>query len=284
MKYLYFYLVCMMSVPVWAEDQHVKWGRTDFPPFTIIRGDLAGQGVTDQMIDFYIRHLPQYDHQKITASLQRVLNNMQKGEQICHGSLLWKKDRAEFVDYLEPNIAQFANGLITTKENAKRFAPYMVDDHTVDFDKLVTESTLKVRYHAKRSYSQVIDQVIETHQDRSAVLMRKTGLKETDKEIKLLLGGRLDAVIGRPEEGLYVMTQLDKADQMLFLNIAGDKPYKLAQIGCAKGDWNAQFITDVNALTLKYRTSDEFAGFYARWLPEDLRKIYLKMVKTVFAE
>ena len=284
LKYLFFLIGLFVSFPSLAEDHKVNWGRTDFPPFTIIRGDYAGQGVTDQMIDFYIQHLPQYQHTKVIGSLQRVLKNMQNGSQMCHGSLLYKKKRAKYVDYLLPNIAQFANGLITTKAKLPLFKPYLSKDHEIDLERLIQSGTVKIRYHAERSYSAIIDKVIDSYGWKSDVLLRKTGLKETDKEIQLLMDGRLDAVIGRPEEGLYVMAQAGSEDRMVFLNIKGDKPFKFAQIGCAKGDWNKQFIKDVNALTLKYRTSDEFAGFYARWLPENLREKYLKMVKTVFAE
>ncbi|NVK17107.1 MAG: TIGR02285 family protein [Methylocystaceae bacterium] len=284
MKYLFVLFGLFLSFPLLADDHKIEWGRTDFPPFTIIRGEYVGQGVTDRMIDFYIRHLPQYEHHKIIGSLQRVLNNMKNGAQMCHGSLLYKEKRAEYVDYLLPNIAQFANGLITTKEKVDLFTPYLSGDHEIDLEKLIKSGSVKIRYHAERSYSTIIDQVIETYGDKSDVLMRKTGLKETDKEIQLMMDGRLDAVIGRPEEGLYVMSQVDRADRMEFFKIKGDTPFKFAQIGCAKGNWNKQFIKDVNALTLKYRTSDEFAGFYATWLPENLRVKYLKMVKTVFAE
>ncbi len=284
MRIIFFLLTLFYGFSSLADDKTIEWGRTDFPPFTIIKGDFAGQGVTDKMIDFYIRHLPHYDHKKIVGSLQRVLTNMRNGVHLCHGSLLWKKKRAEYVDYLEPNIAQFANGLITSTDNFEKFKPYLVDDHVVDFRRLVTESTLKVRFHAERSYSTVIDEVIDLYGTSSNVLMRKSGLKQTDKEISLLLEGRLDAVIGRPEEGLYVMQQLGKRDKMVFLNIKGDTPFKLAQIGCTKGQWNKKLIKDVNALTLKYRSTDEFAGYYARWLPENLRNRYFKMVKTVFAE
>ncbi|NVJ92167.1 MAG: TIGR02285 family protein [Methylocystaceae bacterium] len=284
LRLLFVIFLLGLATNSFAEPVKVIWGRTDFPPYTIVRGDNAGKGVTDQMIDFYIAHLPQYQHEKIVGSLQRVLTHMKSGHTICHGSLLWKKERTEFAEYLEPNMLVFANGVLTTKRNLKNFKPYMVDAHTIDFERLVSESHLKIRYHAERSYSDVIDDVISRYAGKSPVLVRKTGLKETDREMQLLLDGRLDAILGRPEEGLFALQELKRKNQLMFLTIKGHKPYLKTQIACAKGAWNDQFIKDVNAVTRKYRKSKIMSDYYIKWLPENLGTTYRQLLQNVFAE
>ncbi len=266
-----------------AEVQ-LNWGRTDFPPFTILRGENAEDGVVDHMINFYIKHLPQYQHKKISASLGRVLNEMQQGRPVCHGSLLKTKKREAFVEYSLPNMVQFANGILLAPSSIEKFRPYMLDDYTVNLEKLVREGRVKIRYHMKRSYSPLIDRIIDEYADKTPYLMSKTGKKETVKEVSLLYRGTIDGLIGRPEEGQFAVKELKLSKDIRFLTIAGDKPYLFAQVGCAKGAWNDRFLKDLNKLIIKYRRSDIFADFYGRWLPKDLRQRYKKMVKRVFAE
>lgn len=263
---------------------NMKWGRTDFPPFTIISGPYEGQGVIDKMIDFYIKNLPNYKQTKISGSLRRVLTEMENGKHVCHGSLLKKKQREIFADFLEPNMIQFANGVITTVYNAEKFNPFLIDDNTIDFEKLVFSGSLKIRYNVGRSYSELIDKVIEKSEtlERSS-LVRKTGLKETDKEIGLILNGRMDGIIGRPEEGLYYSTLKGiKPHEIVFYKIDGDKPYKYAQVACSKGDWNRDFIEEMNALTVNSRLSEEFQSYYMEWLPSNLQKIYPSLLNEAF--
>jgi uncharacterized protein (TIGR02285 family) len=284
LRLLFVIVLLGLATNSFAEPVKIIWGRTDFPPFTIVRGENAGKGVTDQMIDFYIAHLPQYHHEKIVGSLQRVLTQMRTQQPICHGSLLWKKKRTEFAEYLEPNMLQFANGVITTKTRLKKFEPYMVDAHTINFEKLIAGSMLKIRYHAERSYSPVIDDVIDRYELESQALLRKTGMKQTNKEMLLLLDGRLDAILGRPEEGLYALQELGRKEKLVFLTINGDKLYQKVQIACAKGAWNDQFIKDVNAITRKYRKSEKMSDYYIQWLPENLGTTYRQLLQEAFAE
>lgn len=262
----------------------VHWGKTDFPPFTIISGRFEGQGVIDRMIDFYIDKLPAHRQATFKGSLQRVLTEMQKGKHVCHGSLLRKQDREAFAEFAEPNMIQFANGILTTRNNLEKFKPFLVNGTTIDFEKLVASGNITVRYHADRSYSEKVDSILKKYEPENLpTLMRKTGLKETDKEVTLMFNGRIDAVIGRPEEGLYVsrLTGFD-AKEIVFFKVKGGKPFNYAQAACAKGAWNDAFFKDLDALSKQYRLSEEFMSFYMEWLPQNLKKAYPAMLKKAF--
>ena len=279
------FLLCFFAQTNVAFASTIQWARTNFPPFTILEGDTAGQGVVDRMIDFYIQKLPQYDQVKIEASLTRVLDTMERGLPVCHGSLLKKVEREAFADFLLPNMVQFSNGIVTSRKQLAQLRPHLVDDVTIDFLSLVRDNQLSIRYHANRSYSPFIDEIIQRHSDKPETsLAVKTGMKNTPKDIQLILKGRLSGVIGRPAEGYFASRMLEEGEELIFLSIAGQPKVQTAQIACAKGAWNRAFINDVNAVTLQYRKSNEFKQYYLEWLPENIRHEYPTLLDEAFPD
>ncbi len=262
----------------------VTWTVTSFPPFIITEGPQAGEGIADKAVDFFIAQTPEYSHKKQEATLQRVLRMMREGKHVCNGALLRTKEREEFIDYAEPYIAIFPNGVLTSKDGLSKLKPFLIDDHTIDFDKLVASDQVRLRYDAERSYSPIIDQTLKAHRNTSKMLYKSTGKIDLKTDLKQVFAQKIDAVLGRAEEAYNVVGDRKDAKNLVFLSIAGDEPYQFGHVGCAKGSWNDEFIDNLNRVTWTHRTSKMFSSFYTRWLPPSLRKRYDVIVYQVFEE
>ena len=85
-------LVCFTQhVLAGPEKPNVIWRITNWEPYYILNGPLAGQGVYDKMIAEFQKALPGFSHTRVVMTTQRALQQMKDGRKdvaVCHVSML----------------------------------------------------------------------------------------------------------------------------------------------------------------------------------------------------
>ncbi|GLQ07151.1 TIGR02285 family protein [Sneathiella chinensis] len=256
---------------VHAEKLSVMWGQVHFPPSSIVTGKDAGTGFMDRQLDLIIEKLPQYEHKKVPMSVMRLLEMMQKGEQICFPSLQKNPAREAFIDFSPFLFVNLSNGLIINAANRDKYAPYLKEDGTADFGELVASGQFTFKYHDGKSYTAEIDSVLKRFKDqKSDSLLQQQGNIDRAQDLKQLEFGRVDAVLGRLIETLAFAREQGKGDLISFIPVSAETPYDTIHVGCAKGDWNKDFMKDLAKAATEIREDEDFVNSYMGWVPTDL--------------
>lgn len=82
---LYFSWLLLVFVPsAQADDPKplITWYLLSFEPVHITKGENKGLGFADAQLDFYIKHLPEYQHKIIVANIPRIRNELQSKEHL----------------------------------------------------------------------------------------------------------------------------------------------------------------------------------------------------------
>lgn len=276
----------LLSVPVHAENGlTVHWGLIDLPPVSIQKGPDAGKGIIDIQTDLFIKSLPQYKHNKISVSLPRLMQEIRSGKPFCFAALTRTEKREKFVDYAPQSMILLPNGLITSMKSAQKLKPFLNESGAVYLDRLLSKSDFQLNISSERSYAPTIDETLKKHREANNghITVRK-GLPRLKLQIKQVANNRVDGFLGRPTEVFYTALQSGQQQQIYYHPIVGAEEFVAVQVGCAKGEWNQQFMKDLTKATYALRKSDEFIKPSLHWLPPNYTESYLRTVRSGFKD
>ncbi|MFE8071282.1 hypothetical protein QQM79_09490 [Marinobacteraceae bacterium S3BR75-40.1] len=263
-----------------AEPQKVLWARTDFAPFFILKGPYQDQGVGDQLIHFFANTIEGYRHEPTQMSIKRVLQLLQDGVPLCHVAFLKTPSRDAFVEYSDPLMWLYANGVVTTKAMAEKLGHGEDNPPSVSLEQLRRRG-LRLSVHDGRAYSPVIDAEIQREAQSDPSLFRvKTGLKETPRLLRMIELGQVDGIILRPEELNYEQMIGETRQPLQFLPLKNTQLFSPTHVACTRGHWNDSLLNQVNERIRSGQAVAIFTEAYSRWLPLALRDRFLQAVNS----
>lgn len=252
----------------------VIWARTDFPPFFIVRGDYGNQGISDNLIKTFSARISGYRHSTAEMTLGRMLDNAKKGIPTCHVALLKTPEREQFIDYSEPVMISYANGIITSADGLKRLGMDQDQVQYVDLGSLIGKK-ISISVHQGRSYSPVIDAAIVSQRDNpDSIFQFKAGHQEQERLIKQVLANRLDGFIARPEEVYFRKFSSNEPSPLYLVGIEGQALVSKGYVGCTKGDWNDRLLEQLNHLITLPDVREDIHRDHMKWLPDNLARHY----------
>lgn len=254
------------------EQPLIVWARTDFAPVFILKGKYRNQGIGDEAIKLFKRKLKHYRHISADMSLKRALHLAKEGQMICHVSLVNSQERQKFMDFSQPLMRLYANGLVTTKGSLHKFGLSANNINPVDLNDL-TKKPVSISIHDARAYSPYIDPIIKKNRSKpDSIFHIKTGQKDQERLIHMVESRRLDAIIGRPEEAQFSKLEHNINEDLYFVPLEGQPATSMGHVGCAKGDWNKALITKINMMIQKdEELKTTIYNAYQKWLPSQLR-------------
>ncbi|WP_415896014.1 hypothetical protein ACMXYQ_06935 [Neptuniibacter sp. PT34_22] len=254
------------------EKPIIVWARTDFAPVFILKGKYSNQGIGDEAIKLFKSKLKHYNHISADMSLKRAMQLAKEGQMICHVSLVNSKERQQFMDFSQPLMRLYANGLVTTKGSLHKFGVSADKINPVSLTAL-TQKPVSISIHDARAYSAYIDEVIKKNRSKpNSIFKVKTGQKDQERLIQMVENHRLDAMIGRPEEAQFSKLQHNIKEDLYFVPLKGQPETSMGHIGCAKGDWNKALINTLNQMIEKdEELKSTIFEAYQKWLPSQLR-------------
>jgi len=258
----------------------ITWMEAVAPPFFIHDGTLKGQGYEDLVTDILEHQLPQYDHEMVLANIARHYSNFQHGEKVCTVGFFKTPEREEFAYYSIPSFFTLPTVLIIKKEHFAKFGGKKI----ITLNDMFINENITIGIAKDRSYGKYIDEIIEPYKEQNNVVeLAKQDLAQTF--FKMLLADRIDALLGFPEEAMYIAEQAGARDKIMTLTIAeNQKGYDgwLSYVACSKNDWGKKAIENINHVLLQERPTDQYRGAYERWLDESSLEDYRKLYKDVF--
>ena len=202
-----FYLLVILasvlpfSPSLWATEE-ITWMEADAPPFFIHSGPMQGQGYEDLVTKIIESHLPEYEHEKITANIARHMYNFQHGLKTCTVGFFKTPEREEIAYYSIPSFFTLPTVLIIKKVDYEKFG----GQKTISLNQLFSEKQVTVGVAKGRSYGKYVDHVLMQEQNRKHIVeLAKQELASTF--FKMLLTDRIDCLLGLPEEAMYLAEQ-----------------------------------------------------------------------------
>ena len=275
-----FGLLFLLGLPAWAQAKPTLiWLLRDLPPLTIFEGPKKGQGVIDRLMPMLIAGMPQYEHTLMRVNRARGIQMLHEASFTCDPSLIWSKERAQWIAFSIPAFRAVSNGLVVRQKDREVLAPFVVDGE-VDLAALLATGNEKVGVVAERSYGELVDNLLQ--QAPKDALTPHYGNDALNSLLSMQRLGRLQVVLGYWPEIRYQahLAQIAE-DELLFYPIRGNGKYLSGYIGCSDTSQGRQAINEINQL-LRTLPHDQLNQSYADWLDPDMRTDYLEQARTFF--
>ncbi|WP_169429007.1 TIGR02285 family protein [Pseudomonas fluorescens] len=277
-----FGLLFLLVLPAWAQAKPTLiWLLRDLPPLTIFEGPKKGLGVIDQLMPMLIAGMPQYEHTLMRVNRARGIQMLHEHPFACDPSLVWNKERAQWIAFSIPAFRAVSNGLVVRQRDREVLEPFLVDDE-VDLSAFLANGKRKVGVVAERSYGEYIDALLR--QAPNGALTPHYGNDALSSLLSMQRLGRLQVVLGYWPEIRYQARQAEIAeDELLFFPIRGTDKYLSGHVGCTDTTAGRQAITEINQL-LRSLPHEHLDRLYADWLDPERRQDYLEQARIFFQQ
>nr|WP_248916090.1 TIGR02285 family protein [Pseudomonas moorei] len=277
-----FVLLAGLASPVLAQPRDTLiWLLRDLPPTMIFEGPKKDQGVIDQLLPLLIAGMPQYEHTLMRVNRARGMQMLHEESFTCDPSLVWTKEREQWITFSIPAFLAVSNGLAVRQEDRSVLQPFLVDGE-VDLAALLASGTKKVGVVAGRSYGQFLDTLLR--QAPPGALTPHYGNDALGSLLQMQRLGRLQVVLGYWPEIRYQAQQKHISDEQLqFYPIKGTGKYLFGYIGCSNTPQGREAISEINLL-LRTLPHDRLDQLYADWLDPERRSDYLRDAKAFFEQ
>jgi uncharacterized protein (TIGR02285 family) len=258
-----------------ARDE-VTWMEASMPPFFIQEGPDQGQGYGDVVTAILHEHLPEYVHHRTVTNVTKHFRTFKRGDKVCSVGLYRNPEREELMYFSIPSFLTLPPVLITSKEKLASFG----EGGMVRLEDILKDAERIIGLSKDRSYGADIDAVLDAYRERDNLVVF-TGQELTENFFKMLMLDRIDALIGLPEEAMYMAEKLGIRDRIAILAIAenqGNPHNRLCSVGCSKTPWGKEIIAKINTILLEQRPGQQYRAAYERWLDagsvEEYRRVY----------
>lgn len=272
-------LSCLGSPASAQPKETLIWLLRDLPPTMILEGPKKGQGIIDQLLPLLIAGMPQYQHALMRVNRARGMQMLHEASLTCDPSLVWTKEREQWITFSIPAFRAVSNGLVVRQADRTVLEPFLVDGE-VDLAAMLASGRQKVGVVAERSYGQFLDTLLK--QALPDALTRHYGNDALGSLLQMQRLGRLQVVLGYWPEIRYKADQAQMADdQLAFYPVRGTGKYLSGHIGCSNTPQGRKAINEINEL-LHTMAHDRLDQQYADWLDPERRSDYLKETKAFF--
>jgi len=262
--------------------ESVIWLEAVMPPFLTQDGEGRDRGYGNVINGIIQEGLSDYEHETMTTNITRHFYKFKQGEKVCSVGLYRTPEREEFMYFSVPSFLTLPAVLIVRKDARSRFG----NRASVKLAEILSDKHLTVGLSKDRSYGAKTDDILKRHLG-SGNIFEITGQELSLNLFKMLMKGRLDGIVGLPEEALYQAEQLGIRDQLMTLTIEENQSgYEdwLSSVGCSKTPWGKAIIERIDEVLRAQRPTERYRAAYERWLDPNAIETYRRVYDEVFLE
>lgn len=170
MRGLRFIIFCSLVVPAFClaaaatlnkSKGIIAWAVPENPQFSVTNNGAPLTARGNSIISYLSRHLPEYDHTTLIASIRRILVQIQKNENTCLTSSLEDRSRLEFSYWTSYGILP-PPMLVVRKETVPLLK---VKNGKVSLLDLIKTKKFRGGARHSRSFGPEIDEILKALQD-----------------------------------------------------------------------------------------------------------------------
>jgi uncharacterized protein (TIGR02285 family) len=246
-----FLVVSLYPVSVSAEKR-INWATIDWPPFMIVAGDDARQGLIDHVITMYQKNMPNYQHINQVTNFSRTWRDIKKGKHLCNPVSIKTGVRPDFARYSLPLAIAPSNRIIMKRSTYQK----MATDQPVQLAQLIRNHRWRSVFDQGRSYTPALDTLIQQRPDDSKL---HADTVSSLKLVELLTNDRFDYLIEYPIVAAYYSNSRSiSSDKLVNVSIAEIAPYTAYYLACPNNDWGKSIISDFNVMLTKIHNTPQY--------------------------
>lgn len=243
----------------------LQWVINAAPPFHIVDGPFAGQGICDVLTDVIDQHLPELASNRLVLPQSRIRKQFQRKENQCFPCMIYRPVPGDTIQS-EPTHFYYPHGIITTPEKARLIQAR--HGNPVRLASLISDRTFRFGYPDGRHYpavQNILDNALQNDISRIA----HTGENATVAILAMIKKGRIDYTLE-----YQILHNLDKAenpsDDLVFLQVAENQgQHVLGAIGCTNSEWGRAAIQKINQVLPLVRQHPAFLQVLTLWFNDD---------------
>ena len=253
-----------------AESDEITWRIIDWPPFYIVDGPQAQQGLYDNIIHDLSMALSEYDHNLLEMSTPRALFEIQKGRKVCHPSALANTDAI----LSSVNSFLLPHRIIIKHDQADNFVSLLNPDNSLSLKKLLQSN--KFGGLSKNRYTSSLNKIIDQYP--SSRFYKSPNYSSL---VDMLIRERIDYILE------YVpITQFAAGPHNQLTSYAisetQDQHFIPVHIACPKNSWGKAVIKKINLALNKQMSAPDFIESRLRWFDSDSKKLLRKIYQQEY--
>ncbi len=263
-----------------ADGGTLTWMESDFPPVVIHSGPLEGKGYQDVIQDILKENLPEYRHLTLVGNMKRMYHEFKKGSHVCNGAFYKTRERETFLHFSIPTTFTLPTRLILKKGTWVRLG----GEKRAALAEVLSEPELTLGVAANRSYGVPIDAVLDKYRGGGKLFVY-SGDDLFENLLKMLVAGRLDGILGLPEEVVYMGEKLRLTEEIVSVSLVENEGEYHAWLGylvAPKNAWGKALVEKVDRILLRERPTERYRKAYERWLDVNSREVYRALYDEVF--
>jgi uncharacterized protein (TIGR02285 family) len=272
--------VCLaagLSLPAWADGPAVRWVVLDFPPYHVVSGPQQGQGLRDKYLRALQAGLPQFSHSTEFASLARMAGLMQAGEPVCTISQLKTTEREAYAVFSRwPYAHQLPIRLVALPQTIARTP--LLKQESVSLKRVLETTALTVGLVEKRSFGQVLDDVLASAQSNQVVRFSSDSVQAA-QQVKLMEHGRFDLTLGYAVEIEWLRHSEPQLKPVSYIPLTESEALVPTYVSCARSEVGEAVIAAINSKPKGGAAQQALRRDYEALLPATERQRYRKQLE-----
>lgn len=250
--------------PALAADE-IVWGKYNVPPYMILMGESAHQGVFDDALDVLKDKMPQYRHVELDAPFPRINSEIKKGSHWCFNGALKTSEREAYGYFSLPSSIFLPQRIIVRRDRLLQF------QNPQSLQALLQNRQLSTSVMRDRSYSPTVDKLLAANPP-------KGNYSEQVEAIGMLLAGHIDYMIELPLLALDQARIMGHPGELVAIPIREANEVVFNRIMCPKNEWGRHVVEQVNKVLIANRGKAYYRRIVEKWHnPEsvtEIRRIY----------
>ena len=257
----------------------VTWSTHDQPPYYT----LDGTGIHDMMVNYLIRHLPDYAHRFIRSNVERALSQLEKKNNAVLLGIYKTKERQYYTLYSPiPLYLNFNTVFVYRKIDIDKIKPFVTEAHYLDIERLILSKKYIIGISKGRMYSGIIDEMIQKYGNTGGFYIRFSE-DITAGHMKMLTKNRIDGYFDQPISVKPSARKIGIDESgIASLPIWKMKAYEPVWIGLPKSDWGRKLSQRVIEIMSRKETIETFAGYYKMHIPGSMKEQYDKICREYY--
>ena len=254
--------VLLAAVQAVAAEDRVTWYVTDHPPFFITEGPQAGQGSGDLQMRWLTAHLPNFDHHFEQVSTNRLLYDFEHQDGLCTINIIRTEERKKFMLFNNRPIPMPSWNLIVAADRKAKIAPHLTEAGEADLERMARDGRLVGAYVPGRHYPAPVLALIAD----PAKAVRLEMVPQTSPMFNLLHGGRVDFVLGLPQETQYYAQRFQDSLPLEVIPIKSAPASIDVYLACSDQPVGRTVIARIDALLQEEKSWSDYVSFLSPWM------------------
>lgn len=242
---------------------YIVWSANVAPPFHIIDGELAHQGVCDVLVDSFKRALPNTQHQVEYLPQARIGVLWENEQNLCFPCMIHRPaNDQQLIMYSEPTHDYPSHGIITRPDLATSLAKKY--GNPVDLERMLAERKYRFVQPIGRMYGQ-LQSLLEQYLLDTPLHVDLNSDNANTAMLSMILRERIDFTIDYPMiKAYYEQTEGGNLAFLPIAQLAGERIK--GAVACTRNDWGATAIQQINSAIPQLQQDPAFQQTLKQWL------------------